>query len=60
VRVYGGAPLLNTALSRLTLALVIERFVTFDAPKVATSVVEFGTVAGVQFAAVFQSPLVGF
>jgi len=34
--------------------------VRFDAPKVAMSVVAFGTVCGLQFAAVFQSPLVGF
>jgi hypothetical protein len=34
--------------------------VTFDWPKVATSVSLFGTVFGVQFSAVFQSPLVGF
>ena len=51
---------MNTALSRLTLALVIERFVTFDMPNAAVSVVAFGTVCGLQFAAVFQSPLVGF
>jgi hypothetical protein len=34
--------------------------VTFDVPNVATSDVPFGTVFGLQFAAVFQSPLVGF
>jgi hypothetical protein len=38
----------------------MEGFVTFDVPKVAMSVVEFGTLCGAQFAAVFQSPLVGF
>ena len=31
----------------------------FDWPNVATSVSLFGTVPGVQFSAVFQSPLVG-
>ena len=33
--------------------------VVFEAPKVATSVGELGTVAGVQLVAVFQSPVVG-
>ena len=32
----------------------------FEAPKVAVSVVAFGTVAGVQLAAVFQSLVAGF
>ena len=36
-----------------------ETLVTLEASKVATSDRPFGTVAGVQFAAVFQSPLVG-
>jgi hypothetical protein len=36
-----------------------EMEVMFDVSKVATSVGALGTVAGVQFAAVFQSPLVG-
>lgn len=36
----------------------LEIFVRFDVPKVAVSVVEFGTVSGIQFAGVFQSPLV--
>ncbi len=34
--------------------------VVLDVAKVAVSVAAFGTVAGVQLAAVFQSPLVGF
>ena len=33
--------------------------VVLEAAKVAVSVVEFGTVAGVQLAAVFQSMLIG-
>jgi hypothetical protein len=37
-----------------------DTFVTFDASKVAISVVELGTVCGLQFAAVFHSPVVGF
>ena len=36
-----------------------ETSVTDDVPNVAMSVVELGTVFGVQFSAVFQSPLVG-
>ena len=51
---------LKTMLSRLTITLLLMTSVTFDVPKVATSVCELGTVGGVQFAAVFQSPLVGF
>src|ERR1051326_7365606 len=37
----------------------IETFTVLETPKVATSFGPFGTVAGVQFAAVFQSPLTG-
>ena len=36
-----------------------ETLVTLEASKVATSDRPFGTVAGVQFAGVFQSPLDG-
>src|SRR5205809_8125656 len=60
VIVYCDALELKTRLSRLTITSLLMTFVTFDAPKVATSDVPFGTVLGVQFAAVFQSPLVGF
>src|SRR5438552_16921621 len=58
--VYCDAPGLKTRLSRLMITSVLVTSVTFDVPKVATSVVAFGTVCGLQFAAVFQSPLVGF
>src|SRR2546430_8860920 len=58
--VYCGAPGLKTRLSRLTITSALVTSVTFDAPNVAMSVVEFGTVCGLQLAAVFQSPLVGF
>lgn len=37
-----------------------ERWVVFDMPKVAISEALLGTVAGVQFAATFQSPVLGF
>jgi hypothetical protein len=37
----------------------METFVMFDMPNVAVSVVPFGTVVGVQFAGVFQSPELG-
>lgn len=37
-----------------------ETWVVFDMPKVAISEAVLGTVAGVQFAATFQSPVVGF
>jgi hypothetical protein len=49
---------LNTMLSRVT---GISRLmpVVLELPKVATSVGPLGTVAGVQFVAVLQSPLVG-
>src|SRR6266446_6669057 len=60
VIVYCDALELKTRLSRLTITLLLMTSVTFDVPKVATSVCELGTVGGVQFAAVFQSPLVGF
>src|SRR3954452_7827222 len=59
VIVYCDEPELKTRLSRLTIVSLLMTSVTFDGPKVATSVVEFGTVCGIQFAAVFQSPLVG-
>jgi hypothetical protein len=36
-----------------------ERFVVLEVAKVAMSLGPFGTVAGVQFAAVFQSPVLG-
>src|SRR6266446_5930546 len=60
VIVYWDALALKTRLSRLTITLLLMTSVTFDVPKVATSVVAFGMVCGLQFAAVFQSPLVGF
>jgi hypothetical protein len=37
----------------------IDRFVMLDVPNVAIALDPLGTVAGVQFAAVFQSPLPG-
>ena len=46
-------PLTSTPLERTT-------FVMFDAANVAISDGPFGTVFGVQFAAVFQSPELGF
>src|SRR3954463_4313753 len=39
---------------------VLVTSVTFEAPNVAMSVVAFGTLCGLQLAAVFQSPLIGF
>ena len=60
VIVYCDALELKTRLSRLTITLLLMTSVTFDVANVATSDVPFGTVLGVQFAAVFQSPLVGF
>src|SRR5689334_10954384 len=44
-----------------TSSVVAEKLTSFtlEAPKVATSLGPLGTVAGVQFVAVFQSPLVG-
>ena len=36
-----------------------EMAVAFELPNVATSAGSLGTVSGVQFTAVFQSPLVG-
>src|SRR5438876_1191708 len=57
--VYCGAPGLNTRLSRSTITLVLMTSVTFDASNVAMSEVPFGTVLGIQFAAVFQSLLEG-
>src|SRR5712691_3808858 len=60
VIVYWDALALKTRLSRLTITLLLMTSVTFDAPNVAMSVVELGTVGGIQFTAVFQSPLVGF
>lgn len=44
VVVKAAAPLLKIILSTLTVVVLIERFVTFDAPKVATSPVPFGIV----------------
>ncbi len=40
--------------------LLIKRLVTLEPPKVAMSEEAFGTVAGTQLVAVFQSPLEGF
>ena len=40
--------------------LETDTAVLLELAKVAVSEEPFGTVAGVQFAAVFQSPLVGF
>src|SRR6266581_5904516 len=60
VIVYCDAFELKTRLSRLTITSLLMTSVTFDVPKVATSLVAFGMVCGLQFAAVFQSPLVGF
>src|SRR5438105_4819175 len=52
------APGLKTILFTSVLAET-KTFVTLEAPKVAMSLGSLGTVFGVQFAAVFQSPLVG-
>ena len=60
VIVYCDAPELKTRLPRLTIISLLMTSVTFDVPNVATSDVPFGTVLGLQFAAVFQSPLMGF
>lgn len=60
VIVYWDALELKTRLSRLTITLLLTTSVTSDVPNVATSDVPFGTVFGLQFPAVFQSPLVGF
>jgi hypothetical protein len=53
------APGLKTTLFT-SIAVEAVTLVVLEAPKVAVSEGPFGTVAGVQFAAVFQSPLVGF
>lgn len=59
VIVKAGAPLLKTMLLTSTDVVLMERFVISDVPKVALSADPFGTVFGIQFAAVFQSPLLG-
>ena len=46
-------PLTSTGLVRIT-------FVMFEAANVAVSAAPLGTIGGVQFAAVFQSPELGF
>ena len=53
------APGLNTTPLTLVSAAEIDTTMVFELSKVATSVTEFGTVAGVQLAAVCQSALVG-
>ena len=58
VMVNALAPGLKTMLFT-SIEAVIETSVLLETPKVAISFGPFGTVAGVQFAAVFQSPLVG-
>src|SRR5438105_2176505 len=55
--VYWDAPGSKTRLSRLTITSALVTLVIPDVPKVAMSVVPFGTVCGLQLAAVFQSPL---
>src|SRR2546423_11766460 len=59
VIVYCDAPELKTRLPRLTIISVLMTSVTFDVPNVATSDVPFGTVLGIQLAALFQSLLEG-
>jgi hypothetical protein len=59
VMVNALAPSPKTTL-RTCVAFVIEIAVVLELAKVAMSFGPFGTVAGVQFAAVFQSPLTGF
>src|SRR5689334_13455383 len=56
---YETAPGLKTTLSTV---IAVETFTVamLEDPKVATSADPFGTVAGVQLVAVFQSLLVGF
>src|SRR5437868_2664493 len=58
--VYCGAPGVNTKLSSMMITSALVTSLTLDEPNVAMSVIAFGTVCGVQFAAVFQSPLEGF
>src|SRR5262245_43721585 len=53
------APGLNTISATSVITAENLRPVTLDPAKVATSVGPFGTVAGVQLTAVFQSPVVG-
>jgi hypothetical protein len=54
-----GAPgLKSTLLTSIAVGMLTP--VTFDGPKLATSDGPLGTMAGIQFAAVFQSPLEGF
>ena len=60
VIVKGTAPLLKIILSTSTAVVLMERLVTSDVAKVAISPGPFGTVFGVQLAAVFQSPFKGF
>ena len=57
-KVKALAPGLKTILSTTVVAENV-RLTALETPKVATSPGPFGTVAGVQFVAVFQSPLVG-
>lgn len=60
VIVNGAAPLSKIILSTCTAVVLMERFVTVDVPKVATSPGPFGTVFGIQFVGVFQLPFKGF
>jgi hypothetical protein len=59
VMVKALAPGLKMMLST-TVCAEIETSVVFETAKVAMWVGALGTVFGIQFAAVFQSPLVGF
>jgi hypothetical protein len=56
--VYTPAPALKVMVLTSTSA-ESETSTMLEAPNVAISVAPFGTVAGVQLAAVFQSPVVG-
>ena len=58
VMVKALAPGLKTMLST-TVCAENEMSVVFETAKVAMSMGAFGTVFGIQFAAAFQSPLVG-
>ena len=58
MRVNALAPGVNAMLFT-SIDEAIETLTVLETPKVATSFGPFGTVAGVQFAAVFQSLLIG-
>src|SRR5437016_5433000 len=55
---YAGAPGAKSRVPRL-IELEVDTLVVFEVPKVAISLMELGTVVGVQLVAVFQSLVAG-